>query len=55
VIQQARAQLKECSTDACVANGPAYGAGFGLVRADTCIHLADAERLFEALDGLLRP
>jgi phosphopantothenoylcysteine decarboxylase/phosphopantothenate--cysteine ligase len=55
VIQQARKQVAECSTDACVANGPAYGAGFGLVRADSCIHLADAAHLFEALEGLLRP
>jgi len=54
VIRQAKAQLAECSTDACVANGPAYGAGFGLVRAGDCIHLGDAPRLFEALDRLLR-
>ena len=32
VIQLAERQITECRTDACVANGPAYGAGFGLVR-----------------------
>jgi phosphopantothenoylcysteine decarboxylase/phosphopantothenate--cysteine ligase len=31
-VRQAEKQLTECRTDACVANGPAYGAGFGLVR-----------------------
>ena len=54
VIHQAKTQLVECTTDASVANGPAYGAGFGLVRAESCIHLPDAAGLFEALDRLLR-
>jgi phosphopantothenate---cysteine ligase (CTP) len=31
-VRQAEQQLTECRTDACVANGPAYGEGFGLVR-----------------------
>src|ERR1043165_4578125 len=31
VIREAEKQLAVCSTDACVANGPAYGEGFGLV------------------------
>jgi phosphopantothenoylcysteine decarboxylase/phosphopantothenate--cysteine ligase len=54
VIHQARKQLAECSTDACVANGPAYGVGFGLVGVDGYAHLPDTARLFEALDRLLR-
>lgn len=54
VIRQAEKQIAECSTDACVANGPAYGTGFGLVRPDGRTHLPDAPRLFEALERLLR-
>jgi len=39
VVRQAKKQIAECQTDACVANGPAYGQGFGLVRANgTCAH-----------------
>ena len=33
VIRLAERQITDCRTDACVANGPAYGAGFGLVKA----------------------
>ncbi len=55
VIRLAELQLTECRTDACVANGPAYGSGFGLVTgAGKCAHLASQPRLFEALDGLIR-
>ncbi len=50
VIAQAEKQIAECRTDASVANGPAYGPGFGLVRAGGCIHLADSAALFEALE-----
>src|SRR6185436_9168041 len=32
VIRAAEKQIAECLMDACVANGPAYGLGFGLVR-----------------------
>ena len=34
VLRAARRQLAEARTDLCVANGPAYGAGFGLVTAE---------------------
>ena len=55
VIRIAQLQLAQCLTDACVANGPAYGEGFGLVAgADGCAHLADAPALFEALEQTLR-
>jgi phosphopantothenoylcysteine decarboxylase/phosphopantothenate--cysteine ligase len=55
VLQLARRQITESSTDACVANGPAYGAGFGLVRRDgRCLHLDEMDTLFEALEKLLR-
>lgn len=49
-------QLRECQTDACVANGPAYGAGFGLVtRAGQSTPLPGPAELFAALAELLRP
>ncbi|HOC54654.1 MAG TPA: phosphopantothenoylcysteine decarboxylase [Verrucomicrobiota bacterium] len=55
MIRRAEEQLAECRTDACVANGPAYGAGFGLVQAGgSCIHVADAPALFAALEAFLR-
>lgn len=55
VIRKAQQQLADTRTDACVANGPAYGAGFGLLTLpQTCQQLADAAALFAALDELLR-
>ena len=54
VIQLAERQIAECLTDACVANGPAYGTGFGLVRPlGEARHLADARGLFQALEQLI--
>src|SRR5262249_16889663 len=54
VIGLAQKQILECRTDACVANGAAYGSGFGLVkRAGDCTHLTDAQALFESLEALL--
>jgi phosphopantothenoylcysteine synthetase/decarboxylase len=50
VIARAESQLVENGTDACVANGRAYGEGFGLVtRAGPCVHLPDQPALFAAL------
>jgi phosphopantothenate---cysteine ligase (CTP) len=50
VVSLARKQILECRTDACVANGPAYGQGFGLVRAgDEVLHLRDKAALFDEL------
>lgn len=55
VIQLAETQLKECRTDACVVNGPGYGAGFGLVtREPQIMQLADAAALYEALELFIR-
>ena len=48
-LQSARRQLAECANDACVANGPAYGKGFGLVTAGGLDHFAGSEKLFAAL------
>ena len=55
VLQAAEQQLRDCRTDACVANGPAYGRSFGLLTADG--KLADvrgSEELFSALELLLQ-
>jgi len=45
-LTAARAQIKQCKTDACVANGPAYGEGFGIV-ADEVTHCGDDAALFQ--------
>ncbi|HOW67661.1 MAG TPA: phosphopantothenoylcysteine decarboxylase [Candidatus Paceibacterota bacterium] len=51
VIMQARRQIARCRTNACVANGPAYGPGFCLVGSDGSARpLPDAKTLFEALE-----
>jgi len=53
-VNAARQQISACSTDVCVANGPAYGEGFGLVTRDgQAAHLASAPLLFEALGKLV--
>jgi phosphopantothenoylcysteine decarboxylase/phosphopantothenate--cysteine ligase len=55
VVRLAERQIAECLTDACVANGPAYGAGFGLVRAGgEFTHLPDTAALFAALEEFMR-
>ena len=55
VVRLAGEQIAECHTDACVANGSAYGAGFGLVRGDgEYLHLPDTAALFAALEELMR-
>ena len=55
VLRAAESQIRDCRTDACVANGSAYGLGFGLVTGPgSCTHLKDSAGLFEALENLLR-
>lgn len=55
VIQAAASQVAACRIDACVANGPAYGVGFGLVEGlERCTHLAGKPELFTALERLAR-
>jgi phosphopantothenoylcysteine synthetase/decarboxylase len=50
VIRAAEKQLRDCRTDACVANGPAYGPGFGLVTAKSApLDLPGTDELFAAL------
>lgn len=54
VLRAAEAQLRECRTDACVANGPAYGEGLGLMTGPgQCAALAGHAELFEALAQMI--
>jgi phosphopantothenoylcysteine synthetase/decarboxylase len=48
-VRAAWKQITDCSTDACVANGPAYGKGFSLVTPRGKKHLGNKEKLFAAL------
>jgi phosphopantothenate---cysteine ligase (CTP) len=53
VVGAALKQISECLTDACVANGPAYGEGFALVGRDgRSPHVADAAALYTILERL---
>lgn len=54
VLEQARRQLRDSRTDACVVNGPAYGPGFGILARDgTLRHVEDHARLYvELAQGL---
>ncbi len=54
VVGKARQQLVDCQTDGCVANGKAYGHGFGLVtQAETIAHFSDTNELYAALENLM--
>ncbi|HEY5914891.1 MAG TPA: phosphopantothenoylcysteine decarboxylase [Verrucomicrobiae bacterium] len=56
VLQLAQRQISDCRTNACVANGRAYGPGFGLVTPDSdCLDLPAPAALYEALGRLLMP
>jgi len=53
-VQEAKKQIQTCLTDACVANGPAYGNGFGLVTSEEGPrHLPDHLKLFTALAQII--
>ena len=53
-IAKAFKQIEDCRTDACVSNGPAYGRGFGIVRAGREVEdCPTVEALFEALHRLI--
>jgi phosphopantothenoylcysteine decarboxylase/phosphopantothenate--cysteine ligase len=55
VVGLAARQIAECRTDRAVANGPAYGEGFGLVAGDgSHVHLPDRQALFNALEKFIR-
>lgn len=54
VLAAAEQQLRDCRTDACVANGSAYGLGFGVVTAPgQCQHVRELAALFGALEQLI--
>ncbi len=51
VLAKAERQITENRTDACVANGRAYGLGFGLVTGrGESVHFRDPQELFSALE-----
>ncbi|MFN7141971.1 MAG: phosphopantothenoylcysteine decarboxylase, partial [Limisphaerales bacterium] len=53
VLLKAEQQIHDNHSDGCVANGPAYGFGFGLVDATRRHqHLTDTDQLFAALEEL---
>jgi phosphopantothenoylcysteine decarboxylase/phosphopantothenate--cysteine ligase len=52
-VAAARAQINKYKTDACVANGPAYGEGFGVV-ADEVAHCEDDAALFRWAGGIFK-
>ena len=55
VITRALKQLTESQSDACVANGPAFGDGFGLLEAGGKImHLTSRTELFNRLEVFAR-
>ena len=53
VIEKASRQIFENQTDACVANGPAYGDGFGLVTPEGCEPIENAANLYRALEQFI--
>ena len=54
VLAAAERQLQDCRTDVCVANGPAYGPGFGLVTGKgEALHQNGQADLFAALTTML--
>jgi phosphopantothenoylcysteine synthetase/decarboxylase len=53
VLQKAKKQMAESQSNACVANGPAYGPGFGLLlQKGELLHCDTTQQLFEALEQL---
>ena len=54
VLRAARRQLVEAHTDLCVANGPAYGTGFGLVMIDGEKPVSDVTALYAELERVIR-
>ena len=53
VIEKASRQIFENQTDGCVANGPAYGEGFGLVTPQGCQAIANAPALYALLEQII--
>ena len=53
LVEKGFEQIKRCRTDYCVLNGPAYGAGFGLLNR-TLIHCPKERDLINKLLTLLQ-
>ena len=53
VLAKARQQIAGNNTNACVANGVAYGKGFGVVRSGKVAHANTAAELYAQLTGML--
>jgi phosphopantothenate---cysteine ligase (CTP) len=54
VVAAAQKQIADCRTDACVANGPAYGIGLGVVSPDGSLtHCRETGSLFDVLERLV--
>ncbi|MCL5097063.1 MAG: phosphopantothenoylcysteine decarboxylase [Candidatus Omnitrophica bacterium] len=54
-LAKAERQIIESNTNACIANGRAYGRGFGIVTAPgQCIDLPDPPALYAALEDIMR-
>jgi phosphopantothenoylcysteine decarboxylase/phosphopantothenate--cysteine ligase len=53
-LASAQRQLAECQTNACVANGPAYGKGFALVTREDKKHLDTRSKLFRELEAFVK-
>ena len=55
VVKKAVQQIRENKTDASVANGKAYGTGFGIVTdSGEAVHFRDVKKLFAALEEFVR-
>ena len=54
-LRAAWQQLAEAGTGLCVANGPAYGPGFGLISREGEIRVESAEGLYVELGRVIRP
>jgi len=55
VLAKAERQIRDNKTNACVANGPAYGKGFGVVTASSnrCNSVSDSGELFQVLASMI--
>lgn len=52
VLRKAIQQIRENKSDACVANGRAYGFGFGIVSEKSHEHFSDTHELYAALERI---
>ena len=53
IVDKGHEQMTRCRTDFCVLNGPAYGAGFGLLK-ESITHCPSQELLIEHILTLLQ-